>query len=102
MEKTNTRLSELKTHRKSMQENEVERTRNTNLEGGSFASIVWVLELIDRTLVYGIFLLKAESEDRGEFSRKKIKQNSKRKGMKGRAKGVNNEAYAEMKGRLRN
>lgn len=43
---------------------------NTNLKDSSFTSIVWVLELIDRTLVYGIFLLQMENEDRIEFSRK--------------------------------
>ena len=56
----------------------VERKRSTNLKGGSFTSIAWVLELIDRTLVYGVFLLQVENGDRVEFSRKK--QNNKRKG----------------------
>lgn len=55
-----------------MQYNEVERKRNTNLKDSSFTSIVWVRELIDRTLVYGVFLLQVENEDRIEFSRKKI------------------------------
>lgn len=57
-----------------MQENKVERKRNTNLKDSSFTSIVWVLELIDRTLVYGVFLLQVENEDRIEFSRKNIEQ----------------------------
>lgn len=35
---------------------------NTNLESSRFASIVWVLELINRTLVYGILLLQTERE----------------------------------------
>ncbi len=55
-----------------MQENKVERERNTNLKDSSFTSIVWVLELIDRTLVYGVFCLQAENEDRIEFSRKRV------------------------------
>lgn len=53
-----------------MQESEAERKRNTNLKDSSFTSIVWVLELIDRTLVNGVFLLQVENEDRVEFSRK--------------------------------
>lgn len=57
-----------------MQENEVKRKRNTNLKVSSFTSIVWVLELIDRTLVYGVFLLQVESEHRMKFSRKKTVQ----------------------------
>lgn len=57
-------MSEIKSHKQCMQENEVERERNTNLKGSSFTSIAWVLELIDRTLVYGVFLLKVENEDR--------------------------------------
>ncbi len=60
-----------------MQENEVKRKRNTNLKDSSFTSIVWILELIDRTLVYGVFLLQVENEDRIEFSRKKIEQHIK-------------------------
>lgn len=44
-----------------MQETEVERKRNTNSKDSSFASITGVLELIDRTLVYGIFLLQAKN-----------------------------------------
>lgn len=57
-------MSEIKTRKQCMQENEVERERNTNLKGSRFTSIAWVLELIDRTLVYGVFLLKVENEDR--------------------------------------
>lgn len=53
-----------------MQESEAERKRNTNLKDSSFTSIVWVLELIDRTLVNGVFLLQVDNEDRVEFSRK--------------------------------
>lgn len=45
-----------------MQETEVERKRNTNSKDSSFASITGVLELIDRTLVYGIFLLQAKND----------------------------------------
>lgn len=63
-----------------MQENKVERKRNTNLKGGSFTSIAWVLELIDRTLVYGVFLLQVENGDRIEFSRKKQNNTGKEKG----------------------
>lgn len=44
-----------------MQETEVERKRNTNSKDSSFTSITGVLELIDRTLVYGIFLLQAKN-----------------------------------------
>jgi len=54
-----------------MQENDVERKGNTNLKGISFTSILWVLELIDRALVYWVFLLQVENEVRIEFSRKK-------------------------------
>lgn len=61
-----------------MQESEVERKRNTNLKGSSFMSIAGVLELIDRTLVYGIFLLKVENEDRIEFSRTQSKITQKK------------------------
>lgn len=59
----------------------MERKRNTNLEDSSFTAVVWVLELIDRTLVYGVFLLQAENMDRMEFSQKKIAQHSTGKGM---------------------
>lgn len=45
-----------------MQETEVGRKRNTNSKDGSFTSITGVLELIDRTLVYGIFLLQAKND----------------------------------------
>lgn len=45
-----------------MQETEVERKRNTNSKDSSFTSITGVLELIDRTLVYGIFLLQAKND----------------------------------------
>lgn len=44
----------------SMQEKQEEWKGNTNLKDSSFTSIVWVLELIDGTLVYGIFLLQVE------------------------------------------
>lgn len=49
-------------HTPFMQETEVERKRNTNSKDSSFASITGVLELIDRTLVYGIFLLQAKND----------------------------------------
>ena len=62
-EKVNTEGNQ-DTHKQPMQENEVERKRNTNLKGSSSTSIVWVLELIDRTLVYGVFLLQVDNEDR--------------------------------------
>lgn len=61
-----------------MQESEAERKRNTNLKDSSFTSIVWVLELIDRTLVNGVFLLQVENEDRVEFSRKTQNTGEKR------------------------
>lgn len=64
-------------HKQSMQETEVIRKRNTNLKGSSFMSIAGVLELIDRTLVYGIFLLKVENEGRIEFSRTRSKVTQK-------------------------
>lgn len=41
--------------------------RNTNLKGSSSTSIVWVLELIDRTLVYRVVLLQIENEDRTDL-----------------------------------
>lgn len=47
--------------------NERERTRNTNLVDSSFTSIVWVLEAIDRTLVYWVFWLWVGNEDRIKF-----------------------------------
>lgn len=40
----------------------MERKRNTNLKDSSFTSITGVLELIDRTLVNGIFLLRAKND----------------------------------------
>lgn len=69
-------------HKQSMQETEVVRKGNTNLKDSSFMSIAGVLELIDRTLVYGIFLLKVKNEDRIEFSRTQSKVTQK-KGWKG-------------------
>lgn len=69
-----------------MQENEVERKRNTNLKDSSFTSIVWVLELIDRTLVYGVFLLQVENEGRTEFSRKETEQHREKKNKGGSIK----------------
>lgn len=68
-----------------MQENKVERKRNTNLKGSSFTSIVWVLELIDRTLVYGVFLLQVKNEDRIDFNREK-EQEHRKKNKKGSIK----------------
>lgn len=65
-------------HKQSMQETEVVRKRNTNLKGSSFMSIAGVLELIDRTLVYGIFLLKVKNEGRIEFSRTQSKVTQKK------------------------
>lgn len=59
------------TRKQPMQGNDVERKGNTNLKGISFTSILWVLELIDRTLVYWVFLLQVENEVRIEFSREK-------------------------------
>lgn len=50
------------THIQFMQETGAERKRNTNLKDSSFTSITGVLELIDRTLVYGIFLLQAKND----------------------------------------
>lgn len=49
------------THETHMQENQAERKRNTNLKNSSFTSIVWVLELIDGTLVYGVHLLQVQT-----------------------------------------
>lgn len=62
-----------------MQENEVERKRNTNSKGSSFTSIAWVLELIDRTLVYGVFLLQVQNEDRIQLSGKEKLNNTEQK-----------------------
>lgn len=53
-----------------MQEDQAERKINTNSKASAFTSIVWVLELIDWTLVNWVFLLQVESEDRRVFSRK--------------------------------
>lgn len=58
---------------------------NTNLKDSSFTSIAWILELIDRTLVYRVFLLQIENEDRIEFSRKQTttqKKNNKKRQLK--------------------
>lgn len=54
-----------------MQENERERTRNTNSVDSSFTSIAWVVEAIDRTLVYWVFWLQIGNEDRIKFIWKK-------------------------------
>lgn len=62
-----------------MQENQVERKINTNSKGSSFTSIARVLELIDRTLVYGVVLLQAGNEDRVEFSRENEKEHRKKR-----------------------
>lgn len=69
-----------------MQENEVERKRNTNSKGSSFTSIAWVLELIDRTLVYGVFLLQVQNEDRIQLSRKEKLNNTEQKNKNGSIK----------------
>lgn len=61
-----------------MQGNQEERKENTNLKDSSFTSIAWVLELIDRTLVYGVFLLQVEDEDRIEFMREKEQKHRKK------------------------
>lgn len=53
-----------------MQADQAEMKRNTNSKASAFTSIVWVLELIDWTLVNWVFLLQVESEDRRVFSRK--------------------------------
>lgn len=64
-----------------MQENEREGTRNTNSVDSSFTSIVWVVEAIDRTLVYWVFWLQIGNEDRIKFIWKKNnnKKNKKNK-----------------------
>lgn len=78
-DRENTEIQKLREARKciqtqSMQGNQVERKRNTNLKDCSFMSIVWVLELIDRTLVYGVFLLQVQNKDRIEFMRGKLQE----------------------------
>lgn len=62
----------------------MERKRNTNLKDSSSTSIVWILELIDRTLVYGVVLLQVENEDRVEFSRKNNRTTQKQNKKGGR------------------
>lgn len=62
-----------------MQENGRERTRNTNSVDSSFTSIVWVLEAIDRTLVYWVFWLQIRNEDRMKFTWKKKRQQQEQK-----------------------
>lgn len=53
-----------------MQETKVGRKRNTNLKDSGFTSITGVLELIDRTLVYGIFLLQAKNDRKIQEAKK--------------------------------
>lgn len=61
----------------SMQENEGEKTRNTNSVDSSFTSIAWVLEAIDRTLVYWVFWLRVGKEDKMKFIREKKEEQKK-------------------------
>lgn len=64
-----------------MQETRVERKRNTNLKDSSFTSITGVLELIDRTLVYGIFLLQAKNERNSSGNKTELLKNKEGESM---------------------
>lgn len=87
----------------------MERKRNTNLKNSSFTSVVWVLELIDWTLVNGVFLLQVENggQKRVQQGNGKNKQTNKKHQGRNKSIGVEtniiqkrkDEVQGVMKGR---